>query len=89
MGRLHLWPQNANLRRYSFKYKNLLVVKQFDYRELIDLNKKQQYEILKTKVLEAITDIDKMKRKPKDFDRSRFYIEMKNILEDYETKYID
>src|SRR5437868_3970428 len=50
-GKLKHYEQTANLRRYGRRY--LLVVKQFDYRELKDKNLKEQFNILKTKILEA------------------------------------
>ena len=78
--------QTANLRRYGIKYKNLLVVKQFDYRQLIELDKKEQFDLLKAKILEAISDIDRLNKKPKDFDRQRFYETMENILIDYDKQ---
>lgn len=78
--------QTANLRRYGTKYKNLLVVKQFDYRQIKDLDKKKQFNLLKTKILEAISDIEKLNKKPKDFDRKRFYDTMENILTSYDEQ---
>lgn len=78
--------QTANLRRYGTKYKNLLVVKQFDYRKIKELDKKRQFNLLKTRILEAISDIEKLKKKPKDFDKQRFYDTMENILTDYDEQ---
>jgi hypothetical protein len=80
-------PETANLRRYGTKYKNLLVVKQFDYRQLKDLDAKGQFKILKEKILEAISDVDKLSKKPKDFDNEKFFDTMNNILTDYEKKH--
>lgn len=79
-------PETANLRRYGVKYKNLLVVKQFDYRELKDLDHKGQFKILKEKVLEAIVDFDKLSRKPKDFNKEKFFDAMSSIMTDYEKQ---
>jgi hypothetical protein len=80
-------PETANLRRYGTKYKNLLVVKQFDYRQLKDLDDKGQFKILKEKILEAISDVDKLSKKPKDFDKEKFFDTIRNILTDYEKKH--
>lgn len=77
-------PETSNLRRYGTKYKNLLIVKQFDYRELKELDIKGQFKILKSKILEAISDVDKLNKKPKDFDKEKFFNTMCDILSDYE-----
>ena len=65
-GTMKHYKETANLRRYGRRY--LLVVKQFDYRELKEKNSIEQFTILKTKILEAISDIEKLNRKPKDFE---------------------
>ncbi len=70
-------------KRYGTKYKNLLVVKQFDYRKMKGLTENQQFDILKTAILEAIKDVDSLKKKPKDFNREEFYKEMSKILDEY------
>jgi hypothetical protein len=80
-------PETSNLRRYGTKYKNLLIVKQFDYRELKELDIKGQLKILKSKILEAISDVDKLNKKPKDFDKEKFFNTMCEILSDYEKKH--
>ncbi len=78
--------QTENLKRYGTKYKNLLVVKQFDYRQIKELDKQKQFSLLKTKILEAISDIEKLNKKPKDFDRQKFYSTMENILTNYDEE---
>lgn len=86
-GYLKPWTQTADLKRYGTKYKNLLVVKQFDYRQLKDKTHFEQFEILKEKILEAINDTDKLNRKPKDFDKDSFLVTIKEMLIDYQKKY--
>lgn len=76
----------ANLKRYRAKYKNLLVVKQFDYQQIKELDKQEQFNLLKTMILEAISDIGKLNKKPKDFDRHKFYNTMENILTNYDEE---
>ncbi len=75
--------QTKDLKRYGTKYKNLLVVKQFDYAKMKGLTEIQQFDILKNVILEAIKDVDSIKRKPKDFNQQEFYTEMSKILDDY------
>lgn len=76
--------ETANLRRYGTKYKNLLIVKQFDYNELKELQPKEQFGILKEKIIEAISDVDKLNRKPKDFNKEKFLDTIRNVLTEYE-----
>lgn len=78
--------QTANYQRYGTKYKNYLVVKHFDYSQVKSLDEKQQYQLLKSKILEGINDYDNLKRKPKDFDKKEFYDTMENILTTYDRK---
>ncbi|HEX8018558.1 hypothetical protein [Mucilaginibacter sp.] len=78
--------ETANLKRYGAKY--LLVVKQFDYDELKQLDVHGQFKVLKNKILEAISDISSLNKKPKDFKSQKFFHEMTAILSDYEKRYI-
>ncbi|OXA96115.1 hypothetical protein [Flavobacterium hercynium] len=78
--------QTENYKRYGTKYKNYLVVKHFDYSEIKNLDEKQQYQLLKEKILEGINDYENLKRKPKDFDKDGFYNIMENILTTYERQ---
>lgn len=78
--------QTANYQRYGTKYKNYLVVKHFDYSQVKNLDDKQQYQLLKSKILEGINDYDSLKRKPKDFDKKEFYDTIENILTTYDRK---
>ena len=78
--------ETAELRRYGTKYKNLLVVKQFDYRNLKGKTHKAQFEILKLNILEAINDTDKLTRKPKYFDKVEFYKIIEKTLNEYQKK---
>jgi hypothetical protein len=88
-GILKPWASTANLRRYSSKYKNLLVVKQLDYDKLKDLTQVEQFNMLKTNIIEAINDVDKMTKKPKDFDKNSFRTIIENALDRYrETQLI-
>jgi hypothetical protein len=65
--------ETENYKRYDTKYKNYLVVKHFDYSQIKNLDEQQQYQLLKSKILEGINDYDDLKRKPKDFDKEGFY----------------
>jgi len=80
-------PETANLKRYGLKYKNLLVIKHFDYRQLKDKTHFEQFQILKEKILEAINDTEKLNRKPKGFDRHNLLVTIEEILTDYQKKY--
>lgn len=75
--------QTDNYKRYGTKYKNYLVVKHFDYSQIKNLDGQQQYQLLKSKILEGINEYDNLKRKPKDFDKKEFYETMENILTTY------
>ena len=75
--------ETKDLKRYGTKHKNLLIVKQFDYGRMKGLTENQQYDVLENAILEAIKDVDSMKRKPKDFNRNVFYEEMSTILDEY------
>lgn len=79
--------QTENLKRYGSKYKNLLVVKQRHYNSIITLTEKEQYLLLKEDILEAIQDVEKLNKKPKDFDREGFYNTIKKILNHYENEH--
>lgn len=80
------YKMSENLMKYGAKYKRLLFVKQINYPSIEKLDGKEQYQILKTKILEAILDIEKLPKKPKDFNRVEFYNFMKEVLEDYAKK---
>jgi hypothetical protein len=75
--------QTSGLIRAGTKYKNYLVVKQFDYSQIKDLTLNEQHELLFSKILEGIDDFDNLKRKPKDFEKQKFYNAMHTILADY------
>lgn len=78
--------ETENYKRYGTKNKNYLVVKHFDYSQIKNLDEKQQYQLLKAKILESINDYDDLKRKPKDFDKDGFYNIMESILTAYEKQ---
>jgi len=78
--------ETENYKRYGTKYKNYLVVKHFDYSQIKNFDKQQQYQLLKSKILEGINDYDDLKRKPKDFDKKGFYNIMESILAAYEKQ---
>lgn len=79
--------QTENYKRYGTKYKNYLVVKHFDYSTVRELNRKQQYNLLKSKILEGLNDFDSLSKKPKDFDKAKLYEILKNALDEYEEKH--
>ena len=81
------WKATANLKRYGTKYKRILVVKQFDYGHLRGKTHLEQFNILKSRIIEAINDIDKLNRKPKDFDVVAFRSTVDNLLSQYSNKY--
>ena len=74
---------NAGLIRYGTKYKNFLVVKQFDYSKVKTLDGRRQYELIESQILEGINDYENLKRKPKDFDKGAFYEAIKALLRSY------
>lgn len=81
-GHMKHYEQTANMRRYGRRY--LLIVKQFDYQDLKGKAALAQFAILKTKILEAIMDTEKLSKKPKDFDKEKFHDVISKILNDYE-----
>lgn len=87
-GRIPHFPETAGIKRYQTKDKRLLVVKQFDYNVLKDLSAKEQFDLLSQKILEAISELDQIKRKPKDFETDRFLATIKNTLIEYRQKYL-
>lgn len=78
--------KTENYKRYGTKYKNYLVVKHFDYSQIKNLDGQQQYQLLKSKILEGINDYDNLNKKPKDFDKKEFYDTMENILTTYDRQ---
>jgi hypothetical protein len=78
--------KTENYKRYGTKYKNYLVVKHFDYSQMKNLDGQQQYQLLKSKILEGINDYDNLNKKPKDFDKKEFYDTMENILTTYDRQ---
>jgi hypothetical protein len=80
------FKQNADFRTYRPKNKELTIVKHFNYAEMKKLDGSQQVKFIKDKVLEAIADVDKLLRKPKDFNKEAFYNSMENILSEYIEK---
>lgn len=78
--------KTENYKRYGTKYKNYLVVKHFDYSQIKNLDGQQQYQLLKSKILEGINDYDSLNKKPKDFDKKEFYDTMENILTAYDRE---
>lgn len=77
--------QSEGYKRYGTKHKNYLVAKHFDYSAIKNLDSKQQFELLKLKILEGINDFDTLTRKPKDFDKNKLYEILDAILTEYET----
>lgn len=82
-GKLKPYEQTKDLRRYGAKDKNILVVKQFDYQELKNKTPIEQFNLMRSKIIEAIQDVDKLKRKPKDFDKAAFLSMIDKLLDDY------
>ena len=78
--------KTENYKRYGTKYKNYLVVKHFDYSQIKNLDEQEQYQLLKSKILEGINDFDNLKKMPKDFDKKEFYDTMENILTSYDRQ---
>lgn len=78
--------KTENYKRYGTNYKNYLVVKHFDYSQIKNLDGQQQYQLLKSKILEGLNDYDTLKKKPKDFDKKEFYDTMGNILTTYDRQ---
>lgn len=79
--------QTEGYKRYGTKYKNYLVVKHFDYSVIKYFDGKQQFELLKNKILEGINDFETLTKKPKDFDKLKFHETMDTILTEYGKQY--
>ena len=79
--------QTESYKRYGTKYKNYLVVKHFDYSVVKDFEGKEQFDLLKHKILEGINDFDTLTKKPKDFDKIKFYETIDTTLTEYGKKH--
>ncbi len=82
-GRIPAWKETVGLKRYSRKYKNLLVVKQFDYRQLKNMTAEEQFAVLKARILDAIDDVSEIRQLPKDFPKDEF----REVIADALSKY--
>jgi|JI10StandDraft_1071094.scaffolds.fasta_scaffold554734_1 hypothetical protein len=79
--------KTQHYKRYGHKYKNYIVVKHFDFAVLKELEGKQQFGLLKSKILEGLNDYESLKKKPKDFEMKKFYQVIEGILNDYEKRH--
>lgn len=86
-GFANFMKQTESYKRYGTKYKNYLVVKHFDYSVVKDFEGKKQFELLKQKILEGINDFDTLTKKPKDFDKIKFYETIDTTLTEYGKKH--
>ncbi|MDR3058722.1 MAG: hypothetical protein LBU84_11355 [Prevotella sp.] len=57
------------------------------YDEFLEISKYDQVVYLHKGMLEAISRIKEMKRKPKDFDVDKFYMEIDRLMTQYEKNY--
>lgn len=86
-GFANFMKQTESYKRYGTKYKNYLVVKHFDYSVVKDFEGKEQFDLLKHKILEGINDFDTLTKKPKDFDKIKFYETIDTTLTEYGKKH--
>lgn len=81
-----------NEKKYQYgKSKDLSIMEQYDkslfYDEFLEISKYDQVVYLHKGMLEAISRIKEMKRKPKDFDVDKFYMEIDRLMTQYEKNY--
>lgn len=75
-------------KKYRYgKNKDLYFMEQYDSNLLDGKTKKEQLDYLQKGILEAITRIKDMKRKPKDFNIDLFYSVMDTLLTAYNNTY--
>lgn len=60
----------------------------FDWNLITKLNHLETLELIKTELISSIYRIDKMKRKPKDFDYTKFVDDIEILLKKYTEKNI-
>jgi len=80
--------QTMDLKRYSPQGKNFLVVKHFDYSQMKHMSGREQYEVIRSRVLEGMNDYFTLSKKPADFDMKLFYETLQKLLTDYSTKFL-
>jgi len=77
------FKQTKDTIKYSWKNKYLLSVGQLDWDEYQKYDEKKQSQELKRNILEAIQNLNKLSKKPKDFSINNFKLCIKDILEQY------
>lgn len=58
-----------------------IVIESDEYEDFVSGTDLNSLEIIKAKILESLSSLDQLPKKVKDFDKERFRIDMKNLLE--------
>ena len=77
---------NNDIESWKFKSKWLVTNAHFDWNEMIKLNRKEVFEVIKVELLNSVNRIENMARKPKSFDFKSFRKDLEMVLNGYEVK---
>ncbi|MGJ1225366.1 hypothetical protein [Sphingobacterium siyangense] len=58
-----------------------IVIEPDEYEDFVSGTHLHSLELIKAKILEYLSSLDQLPKKVKDFDKQRFRIDMKNLLE--------
>lgn len=75
-----LFKKSSGYASYRPQMKLLLSVGQIDWLDVKELSAGEQFKKFSKVLLESISRIGEMKRKPKDFDLKEFALEMERLL---------
>lgn len=65
-----------------------IVIEPNEYEDFVSGTDLNSLEIIKAKILESLSSLDLLPKKVKDFDKERFRIDMKNLLEHTDDNHI-
>ncbi|QIH34702.1 hypothetical protein [Sphingobacterium sp. DR205] len=65
-----------------------IVIGPDEYEDFVSGTDPNSLEIIKAKILESLSSLDQLPKKVKDFDKERFRIDMKNLLEHTDDNHI-
>lgn len=60
---------------------NSIVIEPDEYEDFVSGTHLNSLKLIKAKILESLSSLDQLPKKVKDFDKQRFIIDMKNLLE--------
>jgi hypothetical protein len=76
----NLFTSMSNYTSYRPKIKSIVSVGQLNWSDVKDLGKQRQFELFTDALLLAVSRVNEMKKKPRDFDVLSFSNRMRSIL---------